>query len=295
MPLSAADWSEGQQQGPGQYNVGGGATVSGGATIYNQGNGGNATGAGAQVQGSDLAGNQVSTTTPSVNQGLYAHQINLANNLAADYQSQAGAAMNRGSVQIQNPNQGVTQAQLSGINAGQGKLQQGLAAVSAGQGPNVGQAVAQQGQDQSIAQALAAAHSRGGTAMGAIGAAQPGLGNAATAGAQARAQQIQGARGTLAGSLANQGQMNLQNYGQGDQTAMANAQLQEQQNAQNIAQSQGLYNASAAEQGAAATDLQTYNTGAINTVNAGTAHQQTQNNQYATDVGIGTTAAGTLL
>lgn len=278
MPLSQSLFGEGSGNiGAAQeaYQKAQAANTPGqGTPIYNVSS--NANGMPGTVAGNNLADNSVSTSTPSVNSGLYSNAVNLAQAQAANYAGMGDAALTTAAPTIHNANAGAMRGQLAGINRGYGQLEASLQ----GGGPNVGQAVYQQGQDAAIANAMGHGGGRAG-----ISAASPALAGAAGAGATARGQQVAAQQTGLAGAYAGQGGMNLQTYGTQQQNAQAQAQLQAGQNAQNDQQALNLYGLSQAQQGAAQDDLQKYNTQAINTVNAGTAHQQTQNNQFMTTLG----------
>ena len=273
-------------QGQGTVAIGSGA---GSNVAPNTGNG--------QITGAGMTSNEVSSTTPGVSSGLYANAMNLANAQANNYATQGNAMMTGhgpAAPAIRNPDQAAVMGRLSGVEQGYGTLDAGLSRSAAGGGINAGQAVYQQGQDAALAQAMAASRGRGGMG-GALMGAQPALGAAELGGAAARQQQIAAAQGALGASYAGQGGVALGTYGTQQQTAQQQAQLAENQNAMNDQQALSLYNLSQAQQGASAADLQAYNTQAIATENAGTAHQQTNNQQLGTLIGAGLQAGGAVV
>ena len=245
--------------------------------------------------GADMATNTASQNTPGVNPTIYQNAMNLANAQASNYQDMGNSALGRAAPTINNPNAGAMQGQLASINQGYGALTSGLANTASGGGINAGQAQYAGAQSQGVQAAMQqAAQARGGGMQAALAPASSGFGNQASLAAGARGQQIGIAQQGLASALYGQGGMNMATYGLQNSAAMDQAQLQAAQNAQNNQYAMQLYNLSQSQQQQGINANQQYNTGAIGIANAGTSHQQTQNNQTMQTIGTGLAAGGAM-
>lgn len=250
-----------------------------------------------KVNANNLAGNEVSASTPSVNSGLYANAINLANAQTQNYRDMGNAALSTAAPTINNPASAQSLGNIQATGHQYLGLDTSLASTIRGAGPNAGQAQFSGALGNNIASQMAAAHAgKGGYSLGgALSAGQAGAGTnlqAAQQAAAARGQQITQAQAGLGGALNAQGGMNMETYNLQNQNALNQAQMQEAQNGINNTQAMNLYGLSQAQQAAAANDLQQFNTQAISTENAGTAHQNTLNQQLGTIIGAGGQAVG---
>lgn len=232
-----------------------------------------------KLYGNNVQSNEVSASTPSVSSGIYSNAINLANAQANNYAQMGNAALGVQGPQINNQNAAASRAQLQGTNNQYGALEHALSQTAAGEGPNAGQAQFAGNQTNAINAAMAGAGSRGGSLQGQMQGFAGNQGAAAQQAAATRGGQITAAQQGLAAAYNGQGQMNLNTYGNENNVANQQADLNLRQQAQNQQQAMSLYGASEQEQEQAQNVFNQYNQGAVGTLNATNAHQQTQNDQ----------------
>lgn len=229
--------------------------------------------------------------------GYYGPAINTAANQANNYNTMAGAAMQRQAAQINDPYAAQTQQQIAGVQRGQRGLISGLQRTAA----NGQNSQAYQQYQNSVLQGLqgqtAIANSAGAgpTGAGARRSAQEqngASGASSLAGGQLVAQQAQqAAQSQLGTALGQQGQLANQWYGSNNQQAIANAQLQQGQMGQNYAGALGYNSLSQNEQGMQLNALQGASNAILGSQGLGMAEENVNNAQNAVYLGAATGAA----
>jgi hypothetical protein len=214
----------------------------------------------AATENGYMGGGLAASLSPTLNSNGYGGiQADPYATAAATANQQAGALFQEGNQALsggqpgfntfsQNPTGYQSRQQLAQTGQQYGKLEQSLQNVANGGGPNVGRAVAQQGQDSAIAQAMSGAGARGGSMGQNLAAASGNLAQAGAAGAAARQQQVGTAQGGLGSTLAGQGAVNMAQAQTQNTAAQQQAALLQQQQQANQQQALGLYGQSANEQ-----------------------------------------------